>query len=222
MKTTIVTCVLMLAFFMNAVADDKWSGGVQAGVNFSYPVDATSMRYGFKIGAFGEFRFTSKWFLDASLNLTSKPWMCRESANSGDSYVSNLQNYVINYEATPYSLELPIHIGFKAPISSTTDFNIAVGPYFGVGLFGKGKIKRAHELENGIVEKSVEKISNIYTDDTYGMKRFEVGVDVKAGVEIKNHYLINLGYQYQLNSVDSKFCPVGNAQVFSVSLGYRF
>ncbi len=130
---------------------------------------------------------------------------------------------VRSQNATPYELQLPIHLGFSCGISRNVRFRVALGPYFAVGLFGKGKSHYTIYGETNEDTKHISHpISNIYTDDTYAMNRFEVGLDSKIGVEVKRHYLVALGYQLQINNPSSSFCPIRQSQVFSINFGYKF
>ena len=49
----------------------RW--GVEGGVNVSHAFDTEKTKAGFNIGAVGEYSFSSHWFMDASLKLSSQP-----------------------------------------------------------------------------------------------------------------------------------------------------
>ena len=61
-------------------------------------------------------------------------------------------------------------------------------------------------------------VDNVFSDG--GMRRFEIGVGVKAGLEFMDHYRLSVGYDIQLNSM-VKGDDYYN-QVVSVSVGYMF
>jgi hypothetical protein len=198
----------------------KFYGGVEAGWNISYPTGATNARSGFNVGVFGEMIINKHWYADAALKLTSAPWETKEryffENGNADKGVELTQ------KATPYSLQLPLHAGFSTALGNTINLRIAAGPYLGIGLFGTGECE--YITQSPTTESATEKysISNIYSDETYAMKRFEVGIDGRIGIEISTHYLITLGYQYQFNTPVKNFTPIGRSQVFSLNVGYKF
>lgn len=215
-KLILAALITLISFVANA---QKFQGGVEVGWNLSHPFHSDGVSHGFKIGVFGQYNFTMKWFVDAALRLSYKPWRKIDSMQEGD--ISDDMSYWKNsYYGNPYVLELPVHAGFQFGLSRDLKMNVALGPCFGIGLFGKMHEK---DLEVDDLNQRFEyKYSyNLYGDDMYSIKRFEIGADIRLGLEIKKHYLVSVGYLLQLN-INSSASPVGKSQVTSLNIGYKF
>lgn len=222
MKKFIILTIISLTVccLAQAQAQHKLEWGVKAAWNISYPVDATRAAYGVKAGIFGQLNLTRLWCLDAELRLSHKPWYSRN--DNGLSWNQNVVQNIHKYTGNPFSLELPIHAGIRFNISSQARMFVAVGPYFGMGLFGKGKATTIQKSQDGTVTKQTENY-NIFGNNHYASERFEVGIDGALGIEIRNHYRISAGYLFQFNDPEKRIlCPVGRAQVFSIDFGYKF
>ena len=219
-KIILMMVILCLAFV--AKSENRLYGGIEAGWNVSYPVDATQAKHGFRIGVFGELQVSRLWSFDASLRLSYKPWKNSHITNGGETWEPDLQYRKVSYSGNPYVLELPVHAAVNLSLSKDMRMNIAVGPYVGVGLFGSGKYNFYQRNTDGAELQESDKTSDIYGDKTGDMKRFEVGVDARLGLEIKRHYLISLGYQFQFNNPARKKTPIGQSQIFNLSVGYKF
>lgn len=214
----VVTAMLLM---MPAVAQ-KLDFGVEAGFNISHPVNADATGYGFNIGVRGDLALKNGWYMDASLLLTSKPVKYSTSIDSKDIPGNINGPYYVEYvknNATPYYLNLPIRIGYMFNVAQDLDIFASVGPYIGVGLWGKSKESVTHEGDKvaGMSDYTIE-TSNVFKND---MNRFEIGADVRIGAEILQHYRVGLGYTHQFNSFGPKGLEDYNS-VFTISLGYMF
>lgn len=213
------TSILLLGSMTAVQAQSKLSWGVEAGLNLSHPIDATSVAPGFNASVFGRLDISKVFFLDAAVRYNYKPWIDTQSIENGSTWDPNMLYMTVKETASPSTLELPIHAGFSFGLSDKLALNVGLGPYFGVGLGGKVKIKDVYvDLDN---VESVEKRSY----DVYGkndFKRFEVGADARIGLEFMRHYNVSVGYQFQFNDRDAIHFGVGKAQTFSINLGYRF
>lgn len=76
----------------------RW--GVEGGVNVSHAFDTEKTKAGFNIGAVGEYSFSSHWFMDASLKLSSQPCGIDVRGSSDD------QKFWLKADYTPYYLTL--------------------------------------------------------------------------------------------------------------------
>ncbi len=94
----------------------------------------------------------------------------------------------------PYYLEVPVRVGYKYAVNDDFSLFGSVGPYMAVGLFGKAK------------------------DD--GLKRFDFGLGLKAGVEFSKKYQVAISYDFGLVEV-IKEVGMKNRNLM-ISLGYMF
>ena len=65
-----------------------------------------------------------------------------------------------------------------------------IGPYLAVGLFGKAKIDGDLIDELEVEGNSV----NVFGDDA--MKRFDLGIGLKAGLEFNQKYQLSISYDW--------------------------
>ena len=213
---------MTLGIAMTSLAQKKFGYGVEAGWNISYPVDATTAAYGFRVGVFGDMRLSNHFALDAALRLNYKPWKAKDnymcSPAQGEPFIRTTRVSVGN----PFVLELPVHAVCDFRLGPGVRMNIALGPYVGVGLFGHQNEKVTYHRQSG-KETVTTMDCNVYEDNEFGFRRFEFGVDCRLGIEIRNHYLVNLSYLQQLNpQSDSHILPIDMSRAFTLGIGYRF
>ncbi|MCM1355871.1 MAG: PorT family protein [Staphylococcus sp.] len=215
MKKLIFSAACLLAVAGGAMAQSPIRWSVDAGLNLSKATGTSKTDCGFNIGVTGEYSLSSNVFLDAALKLSSQPW----TRSATHYYYDSPEYETFKEKMTPYSLMLPIHIGYGFKLGAHERIYAAVGPYVGYGLFGGGRV--SHEVfydENNPDKGGTWDISNPY--GAY-MRRFQVGVDAQIGFVVRDHYKIGFGYQRQLNNMLKRH--VGeHAQTFSINVGYVF
>ena len=99
---------------------------------------------------------------------------------------------IISDKTNAFFAEIPVHIGYKHSVNH--DFAVfgEVGPYVGLGLFGKSKSDSDYdEDEDDYFE--IEETSNKTFDL---MKRFDLGAGLRVGIELNNKYSVSLGYDW--------------------------
>lgn len=220
MKKLFLTLVLIagMGAYLPASAQ-KLSGGIEAGFNVSRPTGTDKNKGGFNVGVFGELGLSRGWYLDAALKLTLNPWEDNYTySTTWDGGSPNADVSVVR-KANPYSLVLPVHAGYKFNVANDIQLFAAVGPYIGIGLGGNDKIK-VFSGNNANASES-EYVRNVFGDDG-PMRRFQVGLDARIGVEFLKHYIVSVGYDYQFNNMSSVSEVKYHGQSFSVNLGYRF
>lgn len=93
-----------------------------------------------------------------------------------------------------YFLEVPIHIGYKYTINDNFAIFGEGGPYVGFGLFGKYKTTDYGTPDYEGYSETVNTFDSI--------KRFDVGLGLRVGVEFKKKYSLSVSYDWGLmNSV---------------------
>lgn len=118
----------------------------------------------------------------------------------------------------PYYLEVPVRVGYKYAVNDDFSLFGSVGPYMAVGLFGKAKLKVDGDIAD-IAELGDNSMSeDIFGDD--GLKRFDFGLGLKAGVEFNKKYQVAISYDFGLVEV-AKDLGMKNRNLM-ISLGYMF
>lgn len=116
-------------------------------------------------------------------------------------------------------LEIPVHMGYKYEFNDKFAVFGDLGPYFGIGLFGKQKT----EYKNNSKEDSDEKL---FEGDDAFLKRFDWGLGFNAGIELSKHFQIGVGYDWGINNIineewgDSDY-SIRNKN-FKATLAYMF
>lgn len=199
--------------------------GVEGGLNVSSPMNADGTKCGFNVGVNAQLPLKGAWYLEGALKLSSKPFCVKQNYYAGDFWDGGLSGdgfeMRVKSDMTPYYLNIPIHAGYKMALSDNMDISLSAGPYFGIGLWGKGTTDIAikGDVPAGVdVKPGKYNVDNAFKNGD--MRRFEIGVGVKAGLEFMEHYRLSVGYDIQLNSM-MKNDGYYN-QVVSVSVGYTF
>lgn len=202
MKKFLMTAVLGM-FALAGFSQVKWDARV--GMNFSNvtKADNTKALPGFQLGVGMDYGFSENWSLQSGLMISSK----------GYKYDYKDEYYNESYKARPIYLDIPILAAYKFNISDNTKFVINAGPYLAFGLGGKCKYDEGGDY----------KLFKGEDGDDAEMKRFDLGIQYGIGLEIGEHYLVNLTGQNGFispNNIDG-FEDYKN-MTFSIGVGYRF
>lgn len=195
-----------MCFGINAMAQIKL--GVEAGVNVSHALETAKTKAGFNVGITADYTFANNWLLETALKLSSQP--CGDdSATDGEWMYQNSSSY------TPYYLTLPVRGGYKFSLNDNISLSVSAGPMIGLGLFGKGKT---------VAQKGIEfKSNNVFdskSDCYISDSRFEYGANIRAALQLKNHY--TLAFEYSILHLAGSRKAIDNMNLFSINLGYKF
>lgn len=186
---------------INSVKAQTLSGEVVAGLNIA-DVSELDSRIGFHVGVVGSYGFSNE-FNGAYANAGALISLKGGQLDYGSILKANLDAYY---------LEIPIHIGYKHSLSENFAIFGEFGPYIGIGLFGKSKI-----------ESEGESISVDTFSEDGGVKRFDMGLGFKLGVEINKLIPISVGYDFGLANInnDNNGGSIKNSNL-TISIGYKF
>ena len=209
MKKILVLFVLTAIAMVSVNAQDNLKWGVMAGMNVSkYTFTGFDNRVGFHAGVKAELGLSqeaSGAYMDFAALLTLKG-----AKIDGGS--------IATVKFNPYYLEIPLHVGYKYAVNEDFALFGSVGPYLAVGLFGKAKLKVDGDIAD-IAELGGNSMSeDIFGDD--GLKRFDFGLGLKAGVEFSKKYQVAISYDFGLVEV-IKEVGMKNRNLM-ISLGYMF
>lgn len=206
MKKVILLFFVALCTFGAQAQELKY--GVTAGVNVSKPSNSDS-HIGFNVGAKGELSFENNIYAGVGLTLSSKG---RKSVGFYDSATKT----GATWNTTQYYLEIPVYVGYKAPITENVKLFGNVGPYIGVELFGKSIV-----TDEVAGKKSEKTVDNVFKDKV--QERFDWGLGANVGVEFRNHYQLSLGYSLGMNNIYKKNTNLNSKnRVFNISFAYIF
>lgn len=179
MKKILVLFALLAVTLTGVQAQSNLRWGVTGGLNVShFSPDGFENKAGFHLGAKAELGFP-----DALDGLYM------------DFGLAHLEGLKVDGDEgevkfTPYYLEIPVHVGYKFPVSSKCTLFANAGPYLSIGMFGKSKVEVKDETEK----------TDFFGND--GADRFDFGLGLKAGVELNQKYQISLGYDWGLIDIE--------------------
>ncbi|WP_278561461.1 porin family protein [Phocaeicola plebeius] len=198
MKKFLMTAVLGM-FALAGFSQVKWDARV--GMNFSNMTKAegTKALPGFNLGVGMDYGFSENWSLQSGLMISSKGYKIKDYSKD-----------------RPIYLDIPILAAYKFNISDNTKFVINAGPYLAFGLGGKCKFDEGgdYKLFKGEDGEDAE------------YSRFDLGIQYGIGLEIGDHYLVNLtgqnGFISPFDYPDGYDGDKPKNMTFSIGVGYRF
>lgn len=216
-KVFLLLFAIIVAFSANSQNEKSMRFGAIAGLNVSmYSTSIFNARAGFHIG--GKMEMDIKpVYLETGLELSLK-----------GSKIELLGTTKFN----PLYLEIPIRVGYKYGIGKSFKVFGKFGPYLAFGLGGKEKFSFSDEDLDFQVKnaKSSNDDSSIKLfSDEGGMRRFDFGLGIHAGIEFKSKYQLAIGYDWGLIGIykeveDDIILGSDNYQNrnFKISLSYLF
>lgn len=205
MKKFLLTAVLGM-FALAGFSQVKWD--VKAGMsmsNLTGDVENTNMKVGYTVGVGVDYAFSDMWSLQSGLNFTGK------GVSFDDVEGEDGGTWKLNY------IELPILGAAKFALNDNMKFVVNAGPYLAVGLGGKESYDDGDDFKLFSKEDGLEEAA---------LKRFDLGIQYGVGLDIGEHYLVNLtGQNGFINMLNDKFWSEelsAKNMAFFISVGYRF
>lgn len=177
MKKLVLTTVMAL-FALTGFSQIKWDARVGMSMSNVTKMDESGMKVGYTLGAGLDYSFNDTWSLQSGLMFTSKG--------------SNYSEKKYEVKTNVHYLEIPVLAAMKFGISENMKFVVNAGPYLGFGLGGKQTTEYDGKKQGGDVKvfKKYQGMNKAY------LKRFDLGLQYGVGLEINEHYLVNLTGQY--------------------------
>ena len=206
----LIVAVLLGTMTIPGMAQE-WRLGATAGVNVNAPSGTHyTGQTGFNVGVKAELglpKATKGWFMDFGALLSSHGW-------KNTAYYNTITGATQQWEATPYYLNIPVHIGYKFHCSDNLKLFASVGPYANIGLFGKEVVTST--LAG--VSTTTPVLNNVFSDNL--QERFDWGLGFRVGAELYDHWQLSVGYDWGMESI-FKDKDVRN-RTLSVSCSYVF
>jgi len=129
------------------------------------------------------------------------------------------------FKVQAHYLEIPIHVGYRYNITDELGVYGEFGPYFAVGVTGKGKYK----YEDLPDEHFMWFGKKYMWGNQKGIQRFDCGIGFRVGAEYKNMYSLTFGYDWGITDIyvdDYRTANPGLPKLknrnMSLTFGYRF
>lgn len=120
-------------------------------------------------------------------------------------------------KATPYYLNIPLHVGYKWNCGQNAKFFVNAGPYLNVGLFGKVKNTIMDEHQKKLRSVSLNYFSYVGSDH-----RIDWGLGLGTGLELAKHYQISVGYEWGMRDILPSQSYDYRDRTFTLQLAYMF
>lgn len=188
----LILIVLVCALGIPSMAQE-FRVGATAGVNVNIPSGEYSGQTGINVGVKAELglpHVTKGWLVDFGALLSSHGWNSR-------GYYDNTTGTLLKWEATPYYLNIPVHMGYKFNCSDNFKFFAAVGPYLNIGLFGK-EMMTATVLNQSTTTTAS---NNVFSDKA--QERFVWGVGLRLGAELYENWQLSVGYDWDMKAASN-------------------
>ena len=205
----LIVAVLIGVMAIPSMAQE-WRVGATAGVNVNA---TTGVHYrgqtGFNVGVKAELglpQVTNGLFMDLGGSLSSHGWK--------RGYYDNSAATLLEWKATPYYLNIPVHVGYKFRCCDNLKLFASVGPYANIGLFGK----EAMIATLGEASTKTTVLNNVFADKA--QERFDWGLGFRVGAELYDHWQLSVGYDWGMESI-FKGKDVRN-RTLSISCSYVF
>lgn len=213
----LVACAVLS---LGAFAQNKLSWEVEAGMNLAkMNVTGYDSRVGFHAGIRGKYELSS---LTDGLYANAGAFLSLKGASVdwGD---------LASSKCNAYYLEVPVHLGYQYAVNDNFSVFGEFGPYFAYGLFGNTSAS-SMDFEDG--ESTSESHSTF--DE---LKRFDFGLGLRVGVEIRQRYTFSVGYDMGLANIwdkgywsdddydyDEEIYAPGSVKNrnLTITLGYKF
>jgi len=233
---------IALATMSSAYAQEQKSAWLRAGLNMNYgtlrfeesaPEMLLDSKMGFHVGIVADIGINNFLYLQPGVMLTSKG----AEINDEDEYESGSDTYY-SYEyykstisISAYSIEIPLMLSLKAPLSDGLFLRAGAGPYIGFAFSGEFKTESESEYcyMNQCDYDSNSSSEDIYPSNKRRMlngKSFYAGIAVGGGVEIQSFY-IGVNYSHGLTNVletSSRYEDevLGYERSLGITFGYGF
>jgi len=228
-KKLMVSGLVLLSFFVSSVYAQKSTAILRGGVNFANvstnsdgDIDDAKTLTSFNVGVIGDLNLTPFFAIQPGILFTGK----------GTKTQSGTEGSANWYRATsnPYYIEVPVNLVFKTP-TGPVKFFAGAGPYLGIGIAGKNKVRGAilgttFSSESNI-DFSNDDPSTLNEEEGAGfgiMKRFDYGLNGLAGIETKNIVIsanYGLGLAKLQSGSNSGEDNNNKHRVFSLNLGFK-
>ena len=184
-------------------------------------VDDAKMLASFQVGIIGDIHVASILYFQPGVVFTGKG----TKSQSGTEGSANWYRATTN----PYYIEVPLSFILKSPTGPVKFFGGA-GPYLGIGIAGKNKVKGAVFGTSFNSEKSIvwsnDDPTTLNSDEGAGfgiMKRFDYGLNGTVGIEGKSAlFSVNYGLGLaKLQSGSNNSDNNNKHRVLSLTLGFR-
>lgn len=196
------------SFFSTEKVESGVQFGIRAGLNFSnmsYSEDGYSLspksRTSFHVGLIADIPVVESFYVQTGLYFQNKGWKLE-------------YEYEETETAKPMYLEIPILASYRYNFSDAAQLQINFGPYFAYGIGGKVKWE-SDEYE--------EEEYDFFDKDNF--KRFDMGLQVGAGILLGQHYYLGFAYEFGLTNIadvdDDDDYSYKNRN-WMISLGYNF
>ena len=226
---TIIFCSAFMSLLISEVNAQKSSAVLKVGINLANVsinnngnIDDAKTLTSFQAGIIGNFGIAPFLAIQSGLVFTGKGTKAQQGTEGSATWSRATTN--------PYYLEVPLNFVFKTP-TDPVKFFAGAGPYLGIGIAGKNKVRGAiggisYSSENTIKWSNDDPSTLDYEEGAgFGiMKRFDYGLNGLVGIETKSLVVsanYGLGLAKLQSGTNSGADNNNKHRVLSFTLGFK-
>ena len=173
--------------------------------------DTYSMKLAFHVGALYDYVLTK----DRHKELSIEPGLIFDAKG----YKQEITSMTIDQEnvLSAYYADIPVYFKYAKKLRSRDKIYGGIGPYVGVGIFGKIENSYSGEGISGGESENIKWGSDETEDD---LKRLDYGLSAKIGYYSYGGLNISASYDYGLPNVAAAENPEFKHRILRVSVGY--
>ncbi len=209
--------------FFSTEKGEELKIGVHAGLNLakmqcSDDGDDIKNRAAFHFGVSVDVPLVKSLHVITGVNFSSKGF---KEEFSDELYV-NGNSYDVDYniKGKPFYLEIPVLASYRYHFNDAAQLELNFGPYFAFGL--GGKVNAELSVLGESEEEDVDYFGSGDDEEYFTDKRFDFGLQLGAGVTLKDHYNIGLAYQWGLINFTGDDDYTVKQRNFMLTVGYKF
>ena len=231
MKKVILSLVTLLAATTLATAQMRPTVKLEAGANCSQQVlkfdklpTNVDMLIGYRVGVGVELDIKNGFYFNPGLYFLSRGF---KRVDVVETEISRDASATITTTNTLWlhNVEVPLHVGYRVPISSDITLSLQAGPWLAYGMAGKlttrVDVDAPSSQRSDPSKEATEKTIEPYDTKSKSLKPFDLGLGVQGAFEYRQ-FGLNLGFERSLlNTCFREMGEVYNMNLY-VGLGYRF
>ncbi|RAK38720.1 UNVERIFIED_ORG: outer membrane protein with beta-barrel domain [Chitinophaga ginsengisegetis] len=229
-KLLISTCVILLPALQLVAQHKPFTFGLNGGFNLSnahetvnYIIGEKKSKPGFQVGFNADYNLSNAVYIRSGVSLTTKGTIHEDAERwIGGSNAPITYRKIITNQTY---LQLPLLIGYKFSLTSSTRLFIQAGAYIAYGIGGKEVTRNKTVHSSG--ETNYEKTStDTFGETRTGLAKTDFGLSSGVGIEYKRFALgvnyepglINIGEIKEADTYSKRDYKNRN---LSVTVGYR-
>ncbi len=217
MKKLVLSLMMVGACIAASAQKNPVKFGVKAGVNFPTLNFSEDLLLGAEPKATTSFYFGGTADIPVGGMFTIQPGIILSGKGTKIEGVGGSDNATAEFNLM--YIEIPVNALVNIPVGDGKVF-IGAGPYYGIAITGKNKLKGSLEEDGQSMSGTIEEDMEFGDDGEF--KRPDFGVNFLGGYQLGNGFNIHAGYGLGLSNISQLSEIKTKNRVLSVGVGFSF